>query len=595
MPARTVPRLHAAPTALHPAPARKPEGRHPGHISAALLALLYVASPFAVASPTESSGYHGSAGRHVHAQQLVRGAKLPSTNGIYVNDQDELFVTSVVGRSITQLNPRNGRVIRTLGPAQGVEAPDDLVFDHAGNLYWTAFLTGEVGRMTPAGEKTTVANLGRGVNAITISEDGNTLYVSRVFLADEVWAIDLTGTNPPHLIAKDLGGFNGMDIGPDGKLYGPLWYHGQVARIDPATSGIEIVANGLATPAAVKFNAAGELFVIDQARGQVLRVDTGNGTLQAVAEVGEGADNLAFDSKGRLYVSNAHDAAIRRVKLNPDESDVRLLTRGGVTTAGGVALHQANGRTSLFVADIYSLREYAPRTGRLRGIAHSVVGGVTPLNTPFSLAPHGDYLVTTSWFSNAVQVWDPELEDVVTDYRDFSVPLNAIGFGNDLVVAELGSRCVVQQLANTTERIPLGCGFTVPVGLAQRDGKVWVSDWATGSVWQVAEGYKALASPKLVASGLIQPEGLAATLSGSLLVVETGADRLVKLDLSTGERSTLAKDLPIGNSGTPGYPPSWIFNGVAVDDCDVAYVSVDGDRSIWRIADKKAARCDLSR
>lgn len=580
MPTPTFPRSRTIPTTTSPL-----------RLAAALLALSASASPLAIASPAAG----GSHREPVFAYPLVKGAALSSTNGVYVNDRDELFVTSVVGRSITQLNPRSGRVIRTLGPAQGVEAPDDLVFDHAGNLYWTAFLTGEIGRLTPDGEKTTVANLGRGVNAITISDDGNTLYVSRVFLADEVWQVDLTGANPPRLLANNLGGFNGMDLGPDGKLYGPLWYHGQVARIDPASGGVEIVASGLSTPAAVKFNAAGDLFVIDQARGQVLRVDVENGTLQTVAEVGEGADNLAFDSKGTLYVSNAHDAAIRRVTLNGDAGDVRRLTRGGMTTGAGVAVHKKDGRESVFVADIYSLREYAPRSGRLRGIAHSIVGGVTPLNTPFSVGAHGDYLVTTSWFSNAVQVWDPELETVVADHRDFSVPLNAIGFGNDLAVAELGSRCVMQRPANTTERNPLGCGFSVPVGLAQRDGKLWVSDWATGSVWQVAEGYKALATPKLIADGFAQPEGLAATPSGALLVVETGADRLVKLDLATGKRTVLAKDLPVGNSGTPGYPPSWIFNGVAVDDCGVAYVTVDGDRSVRRIADLQAVRCELGR
>ena len=43
-----------------------------------------------------------------NARTLVKGADLPSTNGIYFNARDELFVASVVGRSITQLHPRGG-------------------------------------------------------------------------------------------------------------------------------------------------------------------------------------------------------------------------------------------------------------------------------------------------------------------------------------------------------------------------------------------------------------------------------------------------------------------------------------------------------
>jgi sugar lactone lactonase YvrE len=521
------------------------------------------------------------------ALPLVAGAMLPSSNGIAFNLKDELFVASVVDRSITQLHPRNGRILARLSPEQGVEAPDDLAFDTAGNLYWTAFLTGDVGRMTPEGDTTTIANLGPGVNAITVSDDDSKLYVSRVFLADEVWELDLTGINPPRLLAQDLGGFNGMDIGPDGKLYGPLCYHGQIARIDTTTGNIDIVTEGLTAPAAVKFSHTGDLFVVDTALGEVLHVNLTNGALKMIAEVGIGSDNLAFDSHDHLYVSNAHDSNILRV-FNVkgglhDWHPVHPLTRGGLSTSSGIALHKINGRTSLFVADIYSIREYSPHSGSLRSTAHSIMGGVTQLSTPFSLSSYGNYLVTTSWFANSVQIWDPELQTLVDEHLDFALPLNAIGFGEDILIAELGSGCVMRRPANTSDSIPLACDFKVPAGLAENDGKVWVSDWATGSVWQIAENYIALESPILVTKDLIQPEGLAAAKHGTLLVVEAGASRLLEINFVTGNKRTRADKLPLGNSATPGYPPTWIFNSVAVDDCGVAYMNLDGDRSVRRI------------
>ncbi|MGD8911975.1 MAG: hypothetical protein PVI97_11800 [Candidatus Thiodiazotropha sp.] len=537
-------------------------------------------------SAWDTTGCEGSVD-HEQALPLVAGAMLPSSNGIAFNHKDELFVASVLGRSITQLDPCNGRILAILSPEQGVEAPDDLAFDTTGNLYWTAFLTGDVGRMTPEGDTTTIANLGPGVNAITVSDDDNKLYVSRVFLADEVWELDLTGIDPPRLLAQDLGGFNGMDIGPDGKLYGPLCYHGQIARIDTDTGNIDIVTEGLTAPAAVKFNHTGNLFVVDVALGEVLHVNLNNGALKMIAEVGIGSDSLAFDSQDNLYVSNAHDSNVLRV-FNVKDSlhdwyPVHPLTQGGLSTSSGIALHMINGRTSLFVADIYSIREYSPSSGNLRSTAHSIMGGVTELSTPFSLSSYGNYLVTTSWFANSVQIWDPELQTLVDEHLDFTVPLNAISFGEDILVAELGSGCVMHRPANTSDSIPLACDFNVPAGLAENDGKVWVSDWATGSVWQIADNYIAMESPILVAEDLTQPEGLAATKNGTLLVVEAGASRLLEINLDTGTKRTRVDKLPLGNSATPGYPPTWIFNSVVVDDLGVAYMNLDGDRSILRI------------
>jgi sugar lactone lactonase YvrE len=91
-------------------------------------------------------------------------------------------------------------------------------------------------------------------------------------------------------------------------------------------------------------------------------------------------------------------------------------------------------------------------------------------------------------------------------------------------------------------------------------------------------------SPILVMKDLIQPEGLAVTKNGTLLVVEAGASRLLEINLVTGNKRTRVDKLPLGKSATPGYPPTWIFNSVAVDDRGVAYMNLDGDRSVRRIA-----------
>jgi streptogramin lyase len=88
--------------------------------------------------------------------------------------------------------------------------------------------------------------------------------------------------------------------------------------------------------------------------------------------------------------------------------------------------------------------------------------------------------------------------------------------------------------------------------------------------------------PTPVASGLAQPEGLAVNIDGSLLVVESGAGRLSRIDPSTGEVTSVAEGLALGAPGPPGYPPTWTFNGVAVGPSGNIYVTSDVSNALYR-------------
>jgi len=85
-----------------------------------------------------------------------------------------------------------------------------------------------------------------------------------------------------------------------------------------------------------------------------------------------------------------------------------------------------------------------------------------------------------------------------------------------------------------------------------------------------------------VAGGLSGPEGLAVDLDGSLLVVESGAGRLSRIDLETGIVSTLVDGLELGAVGVPSYPPTCGFNGVAVGSTGYIYVTGDVADVLYR-------------
>ncbi len=311
---------------------------------------------------------------------LVRGARIHGANGIMFGSDDRLHIASLFGREIVVMDPKTGKIIERLGPDVGVEGPDDLTFGPDGSLYWTSLLTGEVGRLSPAGVKTGQF-VAPGVNPITFSDDGR-LFVALCFLGDALYELDPDFGDQPRLIAENLGFLNGMDWGPDGYLYGPIFTQGRVVRInvdaDPAT--IETVADGFGVPAAVKFDSRGRLHVVDQLAGEVLRVDTETGDKEVIATIMPGLDNLAFDSQDRLFVSHAQDGSIFEVLPGGTTPTV---SKGGMIAPGGVAvLPRPHGGESVFVADLWSLREFNGRTGRPKKSSR------TTLQCPAASQPH---------------------------------------------------------------------------------------------------------------------------------------------------------------------------------------------------------------
>ncbi|HEY31556.1 MAG TPA: hypothetical protein G4O10_00445 [Dehalococcoidia bacterium] len=505
---------------------------------------------------------------------LVQGSPIHGSNGIMFDENDMLYIASAVGREIMIMDPKSGSIIDRLDTADGVQAPDDLAFGPDGSLYWTDILTGCVSRLDPEGNLSTQF-VALGVNPITFSDDGR-LFVALDFLGDGLYELDPNLVSSPTLISTDwLGFLNGMDFGPDGLLYCPVWTEGRVVSIDVDAVPLEMVtvAEGFGIPAAVKFNSHGDLYVVDHMTGEILRVDVETGNKEIIATGLGGLDNLAFDSHDRLFVSQAQDGSIHQVLSS---GKMRTVSKDGMTAPGGVAIMpNSDGGESVFVGDLWTLREFDGRTGRPISIYHHYLG-VPGITSPQTVSTYGDNLILSSWFSNEVQVWNPETGTVVDDYPAFAVPLNAIGFQGDIVVAELMTGSVVRASDNST----IATGLLVPTGLAATEDDLWVCEWATGIVYQIVTDGAPTMTP--VATGLSYPEGLAVNLDGSLLVVESGVGQLSRIDLDNNTVSIVVDDLELGAEGVPGYPPTWGFSGVAVGSTGYIYVTGDIGNALYR-------------
>ena len=241
---------------------------------------------------------------------LATGANISSANGLHFGPDGMLYVASVLGNEIVVIDPESGEITRRIGADDGMSpGPDDVAFGPDGSYFWTSLLTGEVAGFNAEGERVVAAQLSPGVNPITFSDDGR-LFIAQCFLATGVYELDPTGEEAPRLITNDLGpgcGLNGMDWGPDNRLYGPRWFAGEVVSLDVETGVSRVEATGFTVPAAVKFDSQGVLHVIDNATGELVRVV--DGTNEVVATVTSDSiishltPTIEFLSRARLMVS----------------------------------------------------------------------------------------------------------------------------------------------------------------------------------------------------------------------------------------------------------------------------------------------------
>lgn len=506
---------------------------------------------------------------------LVTGAHIRSPNGIKVGPDGKLYVVSTNERAVLVVDPDTGEILKRYGHEAGVHGPDDVAIGPDGSIYWTDIFQGTVGRLAPDGSMSSQM-VGVGVNPIVFSSDGR-LFAALAFLGDALYELDPNLIEPPRLLAENLGGLNAFQFGPDGKLYAPLMNNGQVVRIDVDAEPIDVqvIAEGI-WPVAVKVDSKGQVYANGDPNANptgIARINVATGELETVAVTPSGSDNFAFDANDRLFATLLAEGTIAEVM---DDGSLRMLGPVGMVSPGGVTISERADGESIFVADLWMLQEFDSKTGEFRGKVDNLM--------PNTVVVDGDNLLITSWFGNAVFVWNPDAKELVEEYYDFNIPMNTVRFQGDLVVAEMGTGSVVRASgADPAQRTTIADGFVKPMGLAADDDNLWVSDRDTGKVWQIIADGEAMEEPLLITQGLYRPEGMALTPDGRLLVAETGTDRLLAIDLETGILSTIAKDLGFSPIYPEGMIPWGMMSGIAASPSGTIYVTADEANVVYRI------------
>ncbi len=520
-------------------------------------------------------------------QFLVPGSWFHGVHGLAFNKDDQLFAGSVIGQTLYRVQVDSGEVDRVIDPPTGMA--DDIAFADDGTMAWTAFLIGKVYIRRPNGKTIEVANGMSGPNSLAFGKDGR-LFVSEVFLGDALYEIDIRNVDKPDFkplarnelrrIAEKLGGLNGFEVHKDdGFLYGPLWFKGEIVKVNLETGAAEVIASGFKTPAAANIDPQNRdnVYVVDTGTGGIWSVSLTSKAKKLVASMKPGLDNLAFDSRGRLFVTSMTDNGVYLVDKQTGAH--RTIVEGKLAVPTDLAVTTEGGKDTVHVADVFSYRKVDGANGdvtdvlRVHGETHAYPIGI-------SVGPNN--VLLTSWFSNTVEKVDRKTGKIVATLGEFAAPVDAVEFADGtMYVAELASGNLVKVSADGKERSTVMKELRGPVAMVHGAGPlIYVTEISAGVVTEIDV---AAGTRRVVADNLTGPEGIDLGPDGKLYVAEVGQKRVVAIDPATGAKTVIASNLDIGLAPFPGGPPALVPTGVAVGRTGIVYVSADIRTSLYKL------------
>jgi streptogramin lyase len=505
---------------------------------------------------------------------VVAPSSFTGVHGLAVDKGGRLLAGSVVGNAIWEVDRSTGAAKVLVGGPEG--QADDIAIGPNGEMAWTNYLMGMLRyRENDSSPMRVLAKDLPGLNSLDFDRKNGKLYASQVFLGDAVWEIDVASVKPPRLIAKDVGGFNGFEVGPDGMLYGPLWFKNSVAKIDPATGTVTVINNQFKIPAAANLDGKGNLWVVDTATGELCTVELASGKKTVMKQLRTALDNLAIAPDGIIYVSNMADNSVEA--YNPATGDVKVLTRGALAAPSGVKVLGG----TLWVADVFGHRKVDLASGKVSDVMRMHGEGVV-MEYPFAVGISDKLVALASWFTGSVQVLDRATNKTLAMTHGWKAPYDALPLADgSVLVAEIATGSITKASgADYATRVVVTSGLAGPVQMTLgRDGALYVTE-AAGNLVKVnlADGSKTV-----VTKGLALPEGVAATPWGTFIVAEAALGRLTEIDPATNQQRTVADKLPIGLSGGPGMPPPYVATGLDVGPDGTIYFSANRNNAIYKV------------
>jgi sugar lactone lactonase YvrE len=502
-------------------------------------------------------------------EQLVKPSAFHGVHGMAFDANDVLYAGSVVGQRVYKVDTVTGKVDVVVESPEGMA--DDIVFLQDGTMVWTAISQNVVRARKGNGLIKVLAEKLTSVNSINVRKSDGRLFVAQVFGGDGLWELDPTGAKPPRNILKDIGGLNGFDIGPEGWIYGPLWFKKQVVKINPDTGELKIVADGFHTPAAVNFDSKFNLYVLDTALGTVNHVDTKTGAKKVVAKLETSLDNLAIDSKDRVFVSNMADNGIQEVSVKTGKA--RQVVKGELAMPVGISAVSDGKRDTIYVADVFAYRSVDGDSGAVTDLqrSHAADARIGYASGVSASAQH--VLVVNS--NGTLQKYRRRDGELLKEWPSLRGLTGAVELPNSDVLIAQGGALVSIDARDQRKTIAENLGRVQSLWLAGDKGVCFLNVDA-GEIVHIsfADGAK-----RVIASHLKTPQGLVVDSRGQLITVEFDSKRLLSIDPESRKVTVIATDLPINFRDSERAERAI---GLTIGGSGAIYMTSDVENSIYK-------------
>jgi sugar lactone lactonase YvrE len=389
-----------------------------------------------------------------------------------------------------------------------------------------------------------------------------------------------------------LFGANGMQFGPDGRLYVVQAFGSQVSAIDTGSGvcqTISPVGGPIVAPDDIAFDSHGVMYVTEVMNGRV-SARTPDGQVRIVADNVPGANGITA-YQDRLFMDECRPGG-RLFELYPDGRAPRLLAAAlPLPNALAVGPDGWLYFPEIAAGEIWRI----PLTG---GAPQRFLSG---LAVPTAVKFDRKGLLTTTQAGNG-EILKVDIQSgaktVIAKVRP-GIDNCAIDAENRLFISHFVDGGVAEILSDGSERVLVPAGFLGPLGLAVgSDGTLYAADglsiaavtpdgkrhrlgmlldpgfpgfvrgvaagaggelYVTTSAGSVAVYHLGTREARTLASGFNELLGIACTPDGAVVVAEAGEGRVLKIN-PTGEVTTVARGL-----GRPA--------GIAVAANGLCYVS----------------------
>jgi len=506
---------------------------------------------------------------------LVLPNPLYGSNGIRFAPDGRLWITQVNGDQITAWDPADG-ALRIADPmGSPMEGPDDLAFDSAGTCFVTETMNNRVS--SRAGDDYKVL-LGEtvGPNGITIDPATDRLFVDEMSEGGRVLELDRSRPGAARVIAAGLDWLNGMERGPDGRLFLPQVFAGTIIAVDPDAGAVATVVTDLTLPVAAKFASDGRLVVADAGAGEIVAIDLTDGSRRTLCSPGPSIDNLCFDSGGALYTSNFVEARVERWDPLTGERTATIAP-GGLIGPGSIGVWDDD---SFIVSDHNSIIRVGndgrlDRQTRLLGGQQFVANAAVRVNGEvYALTLAGEILAidpATSATRNVVTTAGSLSEQIL---GLSSGGATALAASRSALYAALGGDIVdLAPDGRHRERFTTGLERIDAIAVTPAGDRLVACDKAAGIVAVWRDG------TLCHHGGFDHPEALA-LLGDVIAVAEVGTRRILAVG-SDGRQQPIAEQLPIGmprRSDRRGRTASMLST-----DPETLFIGCDGDGSVLRL------------